>query len=225
MDFWRPKLCEISVQICNLKNWTPDTFKWLSCVSLWQHPYNFYCYALPIIWTLRYTFICILGLHNFVYRWQTIQLDDKWAYPLFSEILSFVISVIASLGLKDRVWFGLCHFLVTAHVIFVQSSSSTWGNISLPLYESTESCESLLQVEWQPDLSSQQNIFSLDYGLQVDIMWCWKLNRHGVFLSLGWYLLCFALVTKVFVLQILTIDIHQWGQSKGSSNSKYMVFQ
>ena len=51
------------------------------------------------------------------------------------------------------------------YVIFVQSSTSTWGNISLPLYESTESCESLLQVEWQPDLSSQQNIFSLDYGI------------------------------------------------------------
>ena len=55
------------------------------------------------------------------------QLDDKWAYSLFSEILSFVISVIASLGFKDRVWFGLCHFLVTARVIFVQSSSSTRG--------------------------------------------------------------------------------------------------
>ena len=85
--------------------------------------------------------------------------------------MRFVISVIASLGFKDRVWFGLCHFLVTAYVIFVQSSSSTWGNISLPLYETTESYESLLQVEWQPDLSSQQNIFSLDYGfLQVEIM-------------------------------------------------------
>ena len=96
-----------------------------------------------------------------------------------------------------------------------------WGNISLPLYESTESCESLLQVEWKPDLSSQQNIFSLDYGMEVDIMWCWKLNRHGVFLRLGWYLLCCALVTKVFVLQIFMIDIHQWGQFKGSSNSKY----
>ena len=33
--------------------------------------------------------------------------------------------------------------------------------ISLPLYESTESCEILLQVEWQPDLSQKQNIFSL----------------------------------------------------------------
>ena len=42
--------------------------------------------------------------------------------------------------------------------------------VSLPLYESTESCESLLQVEWQPDLSPQQNIFSLDYGMQVDLM-------------------------------------------------------
>ena len=42
--------------------------------------------------------------------------------------------------------------------------------ISFPLYESTESCKSLLQVEWQPDLSPQQNIFSLDYGMQVDIM-------------------------------------------------------
>ena len=27
VDFWRHKLCEISVQICNLKNWTPVTFK------------------------------------------------------------------------------------------------------------------------------------------------------------------------------------------------------
>ena len=36
-----------------------------------------------------------------------------------------VISVIAPLGFKDRVWFGLCQFLVTAHVVFVQSSTST----------------------------------------------------------------------------------------------------
>ena len=42
--------------------------------------------------------------------------------------------------------------------------------LSLPLYESTESCESLLQVEWQPDISPKQNIFSLDYGMQVDII-------------------------------------------------------
>ena len=41
---------------------------------------------------------------------------------------------------------------------------------SFPLYESKESCESLLQVKLQPDLFPQQNIFSLDYGMQVDIM-------------------------------------------------------
>ena len=74
--------------------------------------------------------------------------------PTFSETLSFVISFIASLGFKDRVWFGLCQFLVTAHVIFVQSSIRTWGQYFTSLYESIESCESLLQVEWQPDLSS-----------------------------------------------------------------------
>ena len=27
-------VCELSVQICKLKNWTPVTFKWLSCVAL-----------------------------------------------------------------------------------------------------------------------------------------------------------------------------------------------
>ena len=34
VDFWRPKPCEISVQMCNLKNWTPVTFKlfFLSCL-------------------------------------------------------------------------------------------------------------------------------------------------------------------------------------------------
>ena len=34
VDFWRPKLCEISVQICNLKNWTPVTFKWNAIFSV-----------------------------------------------------------------------------------------------------------------------------------------------------------------------------------------------
>ena len=37
VDFWRPKLCEISSQICNLKNWTPVTFKW--------HFSVLFCYA------------------------------------------------------------------------------------------------------------------------------------------------------------------------------------
>ena len=136
------------------------------------------------------------------------QLDDNWAYPLFSEIVSFVIiSVIACLGFKDMVWFGLCHFLVTAHVILFKAVPVPGGNISLLWIN--RSCESLLQVEWQLDLSSQQNIFNLDHGMQVDIIWCWKLNRHDVFLRLGWCMCC-ALVTKVFVLHILTIDIHQW---------------
>ena len=72
--------------------------------------------------------------------------------------------------IKDRVWFGLCRFLVTAHVIFVQAVPVPGDKISLPSYESTESCESLLQVEWQHDLSPQQTIFSLGYGMQVDIM-------------------------------------------------------
>ena len=41
------------------------------------------------------------------------QSDVNWAYPLFSEIFSFVISGIAHMGFKDRVsflrtGFGLC---------------------------------------------------------------------------------------------------------------------
>ena len=48
---------------------------------------------------------------------------------------------------------------------------------SLPLYESTESCESLLQVEWQPDLSTQQNISAL-------IMVC-KLTSRDVESKIG----------------------------------------
>ena len=35
-----------------------------------------------------------------------------------------VISNIARLGFKDRVWFGLCNFLVTVHVSCVKSSTS-----------------------------------------------------------------------------------------------------
>ena len=38
VNYWRPKPCEISVQICNLKNWTPVTFKW--------HFSVLFCYAL-----------------------------------------------------------------------------------------------------------------------------------------------------------------------------------
>ena len=86
----------------------------------------------------------------------------------FSEILSFVVSVVAGL----RTGFGLgCATSWSLLMWFLfKAVPVPGGNISLPLYESTESCESLLQVEWQPDLSSQQNIFNLDYGMQVDIM-------------------------------------------------------
>ena len=42
----------------------------------------------------------------------------------YSLLFIIVISVIARLGFKDRVWFGLCNFLVTVHVILVQSSTS-----------------------------------------------------------------------------------------------------
>ena len=46
----------------------------------------------------------------------------------------------------------------------------TSDKTSLLQYKSTESCESLLQVDYQLDLSPQQNIFSLDYSMQADIM-------------------------------------------------------
>ena len=66
-------------------------------------------------------------------------LDEKWAYPLFSEISSFVISVIAKLGVK----FGLCHFLVIAHVNFVPSGTSTWGQYFTTPIQINGNCESL----------------------------------------------------------------------------------
>ena len=37
-------------------------------------------------------------------------------------------------------------------------------------------------------------------------MWCLKLNKHGVYLRFDCYLLCCALVTQVFVKQILAVD-------------------
>ena len=37
-------------------------------------------------------------------------------------------------------------------------------------------------------------------------MWCLKLKRHGVYWRFDCYLLCCALVTKVFVKQILAVD-------------------
>ena len=60
---------------------------------------------------------------------------------------------------------------MTAHVVFLFKVVPVPGDkVSLPLYESTESFESLFRLNGKPDLSQQQNIFSLDYGMQVDIM-------------------------------------------------------
>ena len=35
------------------------------------------------------------------------------------------------------------------------------GTISIPLYESTENCESLLQVEWQPEIPHSKIFLAL----------------------------------------------------------------
>ena len=45
-----PKLCEISVQICNLKNWTPVTFKWLSGLLVKFNPLK----TEAVLFTLKY---------------------------------------------------------------------------------------------------------------------------------------------------------------------------
>ena len=59
----------------------------------------------------------------------------QFVIVVFPDHLPFlvimVISVIAGLGFKDRGWFGLCNFLVTVHVIFVQSSTSMVCKLTL----------------------------------------------------------------------------------------------
>ena len=47
-------------------------------------------------------------------------------FPDHTHYLLLIYQFIARLGFKDMIRFELCHFLVTAHVIFVQSSTSTW---------------------------------------------------------------------------------------------------
>ena len=71
-----------------------------------------------------------------------------------------------------RTGFGLCCATYwSLLMLFLPKAVPVPGDkIPLPLYESTVSCGSLLQVEWQPDLSPQQTIFSHDYCRQVDIM-------------------------------------------------------
>ena len=58
--------------------------------------------------------------------------------PLFGEILSFVISVIARLYFKDKVWSELCHFLSLLMLFLFKPVPVPGDKISLLLYESTE---------------------------------------------------------------------------------------
>ena len=110
---------------------------------------------------------------------------------------------------KDRVWFGLCHFLVIAHVIFFHAVPVPGDNITPPLYKSTKSFESLLQAEWQQIISWSFHTAKY-FQPWYDISWHHVMlkvkNRHGVYWRLDCYLLCCALVTKVFVKQILMVD-------------------
>ena len=65
----------------------------------------------------------------------------------------YYIKLFHNMCFKDRIWFGLCHFQVIAHVIFVHAVPVPGDNITPPLYKSTKSCESLLQAEWQQIIS------------------------------------------------------------------------
>ena len=51
VEFWRPKLCEISVQIFNLKNWTPVTLKWhfLACFYMLPCASVYWCLVVPCL--------------------------------------------------------------------------------------------------------------------------------------------------------------------------------
>ena len=97
----------------------------------------------------------------------------QFVIVVFSDHTNYLLLLyqfIARLGFKDRICLS-CATSWSLLMKFVFKAVPVPGDkISLPLYESTEKCESLLQVEWQTDLSPQQNIFSLDYGMQVDIM-------------------------------------------------------
>ena len=120
------------------------------------------------------------------------------------------------------VWFGLCQFLDTAHVIFVQISTSTWGQyITSPIWINRKLWITV-QVEWQPDLSSQQNIFNFDYGtckltsfdvesLTSTVSSC---ILAGIFCVVTWWL-------KYLLYRFWRWTSINGSQSKGSSNLKY----
>ena len=110
---------------------------------------------------------------------------------------------------KDRVWFGLCHFQVIAHVIVVHAVPVPGDNITPPLYKSTKSCESLLQAECQQIISwyfHTAKYFQPWYDISWHHVMLIAKNRNGVYWRLDCYLLWCASVTKVFVKQILMVD-------------------
>ena len=77
--------------------------------------------------------------------------------------------------------------------------------VSLPLYESTESCESLLQVEWQPNFPHSK-IFSalvMVCKLASHAKQAWRLHASW----LVFIVLCLG--DQSICLQILAIGIHQ----------------
>ena len=82
------------------------------------------------------------------------------------------------------------------------------GNITPPLYISTESCASLLQTEWQQIISWSLNTAKYIqpwYGINWHHV-MFKAKQSCVYWRFDYYLLCCALVTKVFVEQILVVD-------------------
>ena len=125
----------------------------------------------------------------------------------------------------------LCHFLVIAHVIFFLAVPVPGDNITPPLYISTESCAPLIQAEWQqiyPDLSTQQNIISLDI-----VNWHYLLfkAKQALWLLKFWllsFVLCFgdqSICLNRFWRWITTGIFRVWGPLRltpidGSLSSK-----
>ena len=72
---------------------------------------SFWCLVIVVWLFLMVSWICL----QFV-----IVVFPDHTHFLFVIVISFM----ARLGFRDKVWFGLCNFLVTVHVIFVQSSTS-----------------------------------------------------------------------------------------------------
>ena len=91
-----------------------------------------------------------------------------------------------------RTGFGLS--CVTAHVIFVQSSTSTcWQNFSSLIWINRKLW--ITVTGWMATWSFLTAKYFQPWLSYAS--WHHLLNRHGVFLRLGWYLLCCVLVIKV----------------------------